>query len=71
MSVKTTSQVAEILGTSRKAIVLLLWRYPHLRPSNKTGDAKLHLWNDEEIEALKAHKMAHKRGRPSSKKEER
>jgi len=65
MNLKTTGQVAEMMGTTRPKLIVLLSRHPELRPAVQlpAGDF---LWTQEEAQRAQAHKSTHKRGRPAN-----
>lgn len=52
MNEKTTAQVADQIGTSRKNLNLYLVRHPELRPAKRLQPSGDLLWTDEEIERL-------------------
>lgn len=63
MDLKTTTQVAQMMGTARSKLIVLLGRHPDLKPVQQlpAGDF---LWTEAEIERVIAHRSTHKRGRP-------
>lgn len=64
MSEKTTSQVADLLGTGRPSLITFLSRHPELRPEKRIEPSGDFLWTDAEIERLKEAKAKAKGGRP-------
>lgn len=65
MNVKTTAQAAEIIGISRKTLIVWLYRHPEFRPKNRIQPSGDFLWTDDEIEKVaESRKSVSKGGRP-------
>lgn len=63
---KTSSEVAQVFGLSRKHLNTILARHNELRPANKIvlGGFSAYQWADDEIEALRQYLQGIKRGDP-------
>lgn len=51
---KTTMEIADLLGVKRSRILKIIDRHPELRPAYKikSGRRGVYLWTDEEVERL-------------------
>lgn len=51
---KTTMEVAELLGIKRNHILTIIVRHPELKPAYKikSGRRGVYLWTEEEVEKL-------------------
>jgi len=69
MSEKTTAQVADQVGTSRKNLNLYLVRHPELRPAKRLQPSGDLLWTEQDIQRLIETRATrkHKGGRPKKK----
>ncbi len=56
----TTQQVAAKLGIDRAEILIIVNRYPHLRPAKRWGQS--YRWEEAEIAALQAYLVSSKHG---------
>lgn len=60
---KTSAEVAGLIGVSRPALIVMLNRHDRLKPALRLPSGDF-LWTPEEAQRVQAHKCSHSKGRP-------